>query len=66
MKSVYRSTFIYYIIAAAILGTLHELLFNTENKSFLLLIGINVLMIIVAFIFSYLGYLSEKKKNKSL
>jgi uncharacterized membrane protein YraQ (UPF0718 family) len=66
MKSVFRSTFIYYIIAAAILGTLHELIFNPKNKSLLLLLGINILMIIVAFIFSYLGYLSEKKKNKSL
>jgi hypothetical protein len=64
MKELLRSAFLYYMIAAAILGTLHELLFNPQEKSILMLIGINLIMVLVAFIFSYFGYVAEKKKNK--
>jgi len=58
MKVILKNTFFLYLLASSITGSLYKILQSFNNK---ILIE-NVIYISVASIFSYLGYLADKKK----
>ncbi|MDI1315748.1 hypothetical protein [Flavobacterium sp.] len=58
MKVILKNTFFLYLLASSITGSLYKILQSFNNK---ILIE-NVIYISVALIFSYLGYLADKKK----
>ncbi|MCY1246146.1 hypothetical protein D3C86_1837740 [compost metagenome] len=63
MKSIVRSVFMYYFVGAALTGSLYKLIYNPEDESILKLLIVNIVMLAIAYVFSYFGYLADKKKN---
>ena len=64
MKEIIKSTFFYFFIAATFTGSLYKIIENPKNEPILKLISINLLFLLIAFLFSYFGYKSQQKKNK--
>lgn len=63
MKPIVRSVFMYYFVGAALTGSLYKLIYNPEDESILKLLIVNIVMLAIAYMFSYFGYLADKKKK---
>jgi len=63
MKAILKSTFFYFFIATTFTGSIYKIIENSNEESLLVLIGYNVMYFIIAFAFSYLGFLTQRKKE---
>jgi hypothetical protein len=64
MKAVDKNSLFLYLLATSITGSLYKLLESTENENLIKIIAENLVFIGIAFIFSYLGYITGKGKSK--
>lgn len=66
MKTILRNTFIYFLFGASVTGSIYKLIYNPEGESITKLIVLNVVMVVIAFILSYLGDRADKfNSNKN-
>lgn len=65
MKEIIKSTLFYFFIVATFTGSLFKIIENPYHESILKLILVNIIYLLIAFLFSYFGYKSQQKKNNN-
>ena len=63
MKVMLKNTFFFYLLASTITGSFNKFLESIGTGIPLKIIIENIIYIAIGFIFSYLGFLADKKKN---
>ena len=64
MKSFMRNAFLLFMIGAAVTGSIYKLIYNPEQENVLKLILINIVMIVLGFLFSFLGARADKNNQR--
>lgn len=65
-KQVIKSALIYFLIGATVNGSVYKLITYTTNKELLDALVINLIVIITAFIFSFVGSKFKNNNNKKI
>ncbi|MFM2376981.1 MAG: hypothetical protein RLZZ165_2078 [Bacteroidota bacterium] len=66
MKKILLNTIYIFMLVQMGTGSVYRLFYdNCRNEPLLKLIGLNVIMLAVSFLFSYLGYLADKKRGQA-
>jgi predicted exporter len=65
MKKILLNTIYIFMLVQMGTGSVYRLFYdNCRNEPLPKLIGLNVIMLAVSFLFSYLGYLADKRRGK--
>jgi hypothetical protein len=64
MKKILLNTIYIFLFIQMSTGSVYRLFDNCRNESLLNLIGLNIILLAFSFLFSYLGYLADKKRGK--
>jgi ABC-type Fe3+ transport system permease subunit len=63
MKEILKSTFVYFLIGSTVTGSVYHLLNYTSNQELTDALLYNLILVVIAFIFSFLGYKFQKNKK---
>jgi hypothetical protein len=61
MKEVFKSTVIYFLIGATVTGSVYHLITYDSIEELQKALVYNLILIVIAFLFSFIGYKSKKK-----
>lgn len=66
MKEVFKSTIFYFLLGSTVTGSVYKLITYTTNKELLDALVHNLIVIIIALIFSFVGSKLKKNNNKQI
>lgn len=65
MNDILKSTFVYFLIGSTVTGSIYNLLTYVSNNDLIDALVYNLVLIVIAFFFSFVGYKFQKKKESN-